>query len=873
MSTKQTELAELNNKTIHVVPYTHADIAWVHPREWHIDRYVRVFDELLHMLDKNPAYRCYIDSWIELIKPYLQLRPKNRTRLQKHIMSGRIAVCGGHYGNVRSIHVGDETFIRNLQYGMEHWRKFIPKFNPSVYANLDVSLGHSQVPQLLTLAGLTAYFAQRPLPLMDKQEFPRTFVWQGLSGDKTVLFRQEYGGLYPGDEKKNGSWTGDWQYSSNLIFDRYLATAVKDRLNNIIFCVGSDDARPDRLNYGYDRKIDIPEMMKLWNNQKSWGTMRFSTPDEFLTAILAEKDNLKTVTGVLDPGDVCYNVAPKGRRGIWWLRELADRTLVDAEIVSVLAGIETKFKFPVKQLRTAWEKLLDYTPHAVQWVLRDDFAAAELALRESIDMAENQLKSAGQSLANNCLPMDAAGITVINTLPEPRKEIVPITILNSDMTRDLVKIVDSKGKDIPFQITDYLVYHTEISAVAELDVPACGYTGYKFVWQQIPQDWKSLLEIPGYNMSAYLKDKHGIPPERNVTSETVTVNNGRLAVTIENGTIVSVEDLTTGTKRVTDKTNPILDIVYFPIKSSDWSTGEGIPDNPAATFVPESVTLVDQGPIRWRITRSGKCGPYRFRQHVDLYKNENIIRTSTQIFDPNDLQDSYIGVSVPLEQNVKLTSDIPFGIEPRELDKYPYGEAERAIKGMFWSRTWANAEDSIGNMALLTVDGDKFYRDHGTPRRLIHFMARQHRFFEKGWEAQIDMYDTGGYQMFQHCLVFGDDKFDTNDLVKLADKSRHPLKHYYVPENQVNKQKSFLSVTPDTVRLNGMLYENKNLVIRLTQMTDKPAEVSVRLPVKPKKISAVDFAGNVLPIKIKMTGNQARFKILPWQIMTLCIKK
>ena len=43
--------------TIHVIPYTHADIAWVHTRAWHVDRYVRALDEVLDLMAEKPEYR------------------------------------------------------------------------------------------------------------------------------------------------------------------------------------------------------------------------------------------------------------------------------------------------------------------------------------------------------------------------------------------------------------------------------------------------------------------------------------------------------------------------------------------------------------------------------------------------------------------------------------------------------------------------------------------------------------------------------------------------------------------------------------------------------------------------------------------------
>jgi len=91
--------------TIHVIPYTHADVAWIHTRAWHIDRYVRDLDEVLDLLDADPDYRYYLDTWTELMKPYVALRPERLEALRRHIRepSVRDRALADRYHPVRGV--------------------------------------------------------------------------------------------------------------------------------------------------------------------------------------------------------------------------------------------------------------------------------------------------------------------------------------------------------------------------------------------------------------------------------------------------------------------------------------------------------------------------------------------------------------------------------------------------------------------------------------------------------------------------------------------------------------------------------------------------------------------------------------------------
>lgn len=866
MSSEEKKLDEFDG-TIHVIGYTHADIAWVHTRAWHIDRYVRALDEILDMMDLYPDYCYYIDTWTELMIPYIKLRPQNLDRLRKFIRNGQMAVCSGHYGNVRSTNVGDETFIRNLQFGMKHWREFEPSVRLKVCADMDVTFGHTQLPQLFGLAGITGYFVMRPLEALDFEGVPRAFYWKGLSGHEILMCRSTYGGLFMMSERHGPTWDTDWDAVVDGIRTNYLNRAIQDGVDNVALCVGSDDTRPDRFLLGNDEMCNYRDLMDLWN-EKSHGKMVYSTPDRLFASLEGERDKLKTIDKILDPTDVSYNTANHGRRGIWWYRERNDRLLVQGEVVNTMASILTGADYPQAEYTALWEKLLDWTPHAVQYLFRQDWQVGELDLMRNADSAEKLMESAAVSLVDSCLPMDAAGIAVINTLPYRRKEIMPVWIMNTDLTLDLGKIKDADGNDVPFQVVDYPVCNAEMSILAEVEADSCGFTTLRYEWDPVPPKPANEADITNAETAPYWQQKYNMFCKTPVENSVFELSSNRIKVTFNNGYLISVEDLVSGAKRIAPEGSSFLEPVYYGVKKENWYT-ESIPDEPER-FVVEDMRWDQAGPLMWRVTRTGSVCGYWIRQHIDLYKDEPGVRSTIQFMAPSDNTGSYLAIALPISDEAKVEADIPFGVEARNFDEIKYGTAERAIPGFFWARTWASASDAVGQMALIAEDGDKFFRAFGSPRKLIHIMAQKTKVFETSWENYIDTYDVGGRQVFQHRMVIGDDNIS---LIHKAEQIRHPMRYQYVPSSMMGVSKEFVRVSPNTLSMNAFLSDGDAYILRLTQMRGKSASVEVTLPFAPTSAALVDLNGHVVDSDIRCDGDNISFTITPWQIASIRIMK
>src|SRR5512138_1510536 len=77
--------------TAHVVSHTHWDREWYRTFQDFRARLVAMVDDLLDLLDRDPAYRAsYWDGQTVVIDDYLEIRPENAGRLRQAFRSGRL---------------------------------------------------------------------------------------------------------------------------------------------------------------------------------------------------------------------------------------------------------------------------------------------------------------------------------------------------------------------------------------------------------------------------------------------------------------------------------------------------------------------------------------------------------------------------------------------------------------------------------------------------------------------------------------------------------------------------------------------------------------------------------------------------------------
>jgi alpha-mannosidase len=136
-----------------IVAETHWDREWYSPFQGFRRRLVRMIDDLIETMEKDPDYTCFFfDGQTVVLEDYLEIRPENRERLQALVRAGRIAI-GPWYCMPDEFLVGDEPLVRNFMRGHRDARQW--GVEPCKCGYVCDIFGHnSQFPQILNGFGI-----------------------------------------------------------------------------------------------------------------------------------------------------------------------------------------------------------------------------------------------------------------------------------------------------------------------------------------------------------------------------------------------------------------------------------------------------------------------------------------------------------------------------------------------------------------------------------------------------------------------------------------------------------------------------------------------------------------------------------------------
>jgi len=463
----------LAGRTVLLLPYSHLDWAWCFSREWHEARYATIFDEALRMAAEDPGFCLFIDSLAEGFEPYLAARPEAREAWNRLVAAGRVAVVGGQYANLRPSTAPEELFIRNLEVGRQVLAELLPAARPCGYANLDTAIGHSQLPQILSLAGLTYMMVGRPEGGLLADGVPAVFRWQAATGHAILVLIQHYGVCTSPFLRLDGADAEVWAKAAGELKERLRAQAVLP-VDVVYAIVGADDTRYLR-NAIDDRPCDTRRVLHDWNTRQP-SRLEFATPDEFVRRLLPQVSRLASRTGAVDQGDVGYN-GPFGQNG---LRELRDRTaaaLVEAELYDSLASSVSRRPRRRDPLRTAWRQALRAQTHATQYLFSPDAEATRFALATALQTAVAAAESDRRRLAPRCLPQDSALVALHNPLPWPRAGVFAVPVKRTDFAVAGWRVESADGRPLPQQpLAPPNPYRPgEWDILVQTEAPAAGY--------------------------------------------------------------------------------------------------------------------------------------------------------------------------------------------------------------------------------------------------------------------------------------------------------------------------------------------------------------------------------------------------------------
>jgi|GEM_PF-3066180 len=836
----------LAGRTVLILPYSHLDWAWCFSRYWHHARYTAILDEALARATADPGFCLFVDSLAEGLEPYFAARPEARTTWNRLLAMGRVAMVGGQYANLRPNTAPEELFLRNLEIGRQVLADILPAARPLGYANLDTAIGHSQLPQILSLAGFRYLLAGRSEEGLAADGLPAVFRWQAADGRSVLVLVQHYGACTgPLQCLDQEDVEGRTQAVRNLA-DR-LRRQTDLGLNTAGAILGADDTRylHDPVT---DRAYDLPRILQEWTTQTGC-TMAMATPDEFVMRLEAQPEHIPVRQGVLDQGDVGYN-GPFGETG---LRELRDRTaaaLVEAELYDCLAAAGAPRTSRRASLDPAWRTALRAQTHAAQYLFGEDADALRLDLALALRQAEEARETALAALAPGCLPQDSSRLALFSPLPWARTGVVAVPVTRIDFSVPGYRVEDTRGNPLLQQSLASPNRHRpgEWSILVHASLPPCGY--------------QPLRLLPAAAEAAVRRGPETLPLSGSVSA-------GPTALTWTDGSLTRLE--APGGQLAATPGCALLEPVCRPVQVRGWlTTAVG---NPRARLQPTGLMQSEWGPLRWCIERTASEGCHRLRQWFYLYADGRIEVVTDVDYGPDDV---FFSLALPCPADASLTVSVPFGVEPRAAsptaEPSPGATAppiERLIPGLFFARDWVRVTAPATTWALAVLEGDRYWLCRAPDMRLEHLLLRATQPVTDGWE-QFTRMNRPGHLRSRHVLALGD-ACQPEALSRLTDEARFPVRSRGVREEACPERLSLARLDCDHVRLLSCRRLGREVEFRLVESAGRPATVTLEVRGALRQARLVDLRG--VPLADATAENAGahavRFPVGPWQVRTL----
>lgn len=855
--------ALLKNVKIHIVPYCHADYAWTHPRKWHIERYEQIIGEVLDVLNTNSDYLWMADNVYPLLQPCLLDEFERAGEFWERVREGRIEITNGIMTLIRPTMTGDETFIRNIVLGKEFLASIIPDFYTDIFHNVDVSIGHSQLPQILVLGGYNFYRGWRPQGAMDKKGIPRQFYWEGIDGTSIICSRGTYAGFWQADymDKENFSAHDG---SLNAFYNTELKDILEHSASNHIWVpFGMDDTRPMRdVN---DKFINLDEFMKYFKKETGASVFYSNAANYFACLSTSE---LPVYRGILDPSDVGYNISSKGDKGLWHFRLLLDRLLVTCESLWTMAVLEGGI-YPEKEIEALWNNLLLICSHGMEFVFANDYIEIYRMAEFSV-LTANTLIEEAKNVLSGCKPItDGHRYILLNTLNWDRNDIISLP-LEINQNIESFEVKDSFGNTLNHQLVfsaPALSNHPP-AILAEVLIPTMGFS------------------FAGLNMTDTIGSLVITPPENN-SQEPVEIDTGSTRVTFLRGTIKSVN----GILKVAGNDFYLGKICFTELNQTPndaWLYNNS--RSTTSEMLPVSWSFEEFGPLRWKYVVTGTVGKYGFNQEITLYKNKSDIDFNLRL-DCSVKGSGFFAAAFPADVNTEFIADIPFGIEKRDIINEPYGvvtdigidNLERLWDGVFYAKSWINYSIDNTNITLFGTDCPRYYWYDSKEKR-VSFILNRNYILDACTDWMKDTHpwnESPGVISFSYTARIGSEPRDGSflQIIKNAKEKQNPIEVMQGgidPKTSKNiMPQSYFDIKAERSVISALYSKGDKTIMRMYNASGAADQVDISCCKRILSYMITDLLLNELPEKrpfLIKTENSISYNAAPWEIFTVVLE-
>jgi len=863
------------------IPYSHQDHAYMNTRRWHKRRYVKILCEVLDVMKEDPDFTWHIDNIAHTWEAFEKYCPERVEEFCQCVKKGRICILNGGFGLDRPERGDEETFVRNMMAGKRRFQKVFGLEEIPGFFNADTEWGHSQLPQLLTLAGHKYYRAGRPEVFLNKKGVPMQFWWEGLDGTRILTTREKYDGFSGLTEWLNLDADTCWEEKKQHFFERELSRRLPDCACSdlVIGTVGADDTRPHH-EFWKDEPINLDGFMKEWN-QREKVKMHYATLDE-ACRMLEERD-LPVWKGAIDHAGLGYMYPAKGVQSQnRWLHEL-DQLIPEVEKLSVIAE-SLGLPYPEEKITALWEKQNRIGGHAIEGLCVEDFKEIEWIAKEALYTAKSMRSQIRDYIVNAVKGGDHQRIVAINTMNWECEQAVRFQVTEYDGLRGF-DVVDAAGRKLTYQVTDYFQdvrdYPTEETRGVEIEtvvkVPAMGYTVLHIVPNRESLKEKIYAE--------YIEHYSFMMPED--APNQVTFDNGLLEVSFEKGKVISLCEKESGKKICAEGSEDILGVRLEQLEPSEFDMANSNKIINCWDFIPERGKVLEKGPISYVYTAMGRLGDEEAVVTYTLKAGARALDICVET-NFNKGMDGVLWFYARADKDCQVHADFAYGAEKREyyhdlaVDSITGEEVcdwpEWASAGQTYGRTWCNYTCNEMSVALVRKTNHWRYDYHRKEGRMYAALsgmwdmkAKVHCFRQCN-----DTWALTGRQYFELSLFFTKQQGHYIDLQKYSRLRQSPAyaeqQMIYAGSGFAPETVSILDVDQENVICTAVYKEKGRHLARFFECQGEAVDAVISLPESVSSVRAVDLDGKELAdVNLEMLTGQNAVKVSfgAWKIITL----
>ncbi len=467
-----------------VISHTHWDRTWYVPFQEFRIRLVRLIDNLLEILERDPNYRCFmLDGQMIVIEDYLEVKPENRARIKKLVEEGRLHI-GPWYVLADEFLVSSESLIRNLQLGhklaSELGEAQKVGYTPDAFGHI------AQLPQILRGFCIDTTIFWRGFG-EEAENLGNDFLWRALDESEVtaVFMRDSYSNAanlgYPLRWGDTSMMELDDAMALRQIKERVQSLAQSSKTGAILLMNGGDHAEP---------QPKLPEFLEMARSELKLDIRQGTLMEHF---DLVKAASLPTYQGEFRWGKHAFilqgvyssRMALK-QRNTEVQNLLENYTEPLSAIVYTLNG-----KYPAGLIWTSWRWLLKNHPHDDICGCGVDQIHDEMMYRfdQSQQIGEVLVRDSFRALAQKVdwSAQEGYPLIVFNPCSWKRRDVVEgeINFSSQDKTSEDFHIVDELGEIVPLQIFEkekrewFEVLKPNIKRVARIaffcEIPSVGY--------------------------------------------------------------------------------------------------------------------------------------------------------------------------------------------------------------------------------------------------------------------------------------------------------------------------------------------------------------------------------------------------------------